>query len=41
VDSENANKVMDLIRAEFVDGDVTKTPEDDSGIKLVAAEEFE
>lgn len=39
VDSDDANSVMDLIRKEFVNGDGT-APDDDSGIKLVDAEEF-
>jgi phosphoglucomutase len=41
VDSDAANKMMDLIRDDFVNGDVSKVAEDASGIKLVAAEEFE
>ena len=42
VDSDAANQVMDLIREKFVNGDVSSAPEgDDSGIQLVAAEEFE
>jgi phosphoglucomutase len=39
VDSDAANKVMDLIRDNFVNGDLTKI--DNGDIKLVAAEEFE
>ena len=39
VDSDDANNVMDLIRNEFINGDGTTT-DDDSGIKLVDAEEF-
>lgn len=38
VDSDAANKVMDLIREDFVNGDLSKIDNDD--IKLVAAEEF-
>ena len=40
VESDAANQVMDLIRDEFVSGDVSSAKDDDSGIKLVAAEEF-
>jgi hypothetical protein len=40
VDSDAANKVMDLIRDEFVGGDLSSVAPDDSGIKLVDAEEF-
>jgi len=40
VESDAANKVMDLIRDEFVTGDLSSIGEDDSGIKLMAAEEF-
>lgn len=40
VDSDAANKMMDLIRNDFVNGDLSSIPDDDSGIKLVAAEEF-
>jgi phosphoglucomutase len=40
VDSTDANKVMDLIRDEFVLGDVSSAFNDGSGIKLVDAEEF-
>jgi phosphoglucomutase len=39
VDSDDANSVMDLIRNEFINGDGA-TPDNDSGIKLVDAEEF-
>ena len=38
MDSDDANRVMDLIRNEFVNGDSAGA--DDSGIKLVTAEEF-
>lgn len=41
VDSDAANKMMSLIRDEFVNGDVSKIEGDPSGIKLVGAEEFE
>ena len=40
VDSAAANQVVDLIRHTFVDGDTSSVPLDDSGIKLVDAEEF-
>ena len=40
VESDAANKVMDLIREEFVSGDVSSIASVYSGIKLVAAEEF-
>lgn len=40
VDSDEANSVMDLIRQEFVSGDFAAVQGDDSGIKLVEAEEF-
>ena len=40
VESDSANEVMDLIRDAFVNGDLSSVEEDDSGIKLVAAEEF-
>jgi phosphoglucomutase len=40
VDSEMANKVMSKIRDDFVNGDVASDSVDDSGIKLVDAEEF-
>lgn len=40
VESDAANKVMDLIRDEFVGGDLSSIDTDDSGIKLAAAEEF-
>ena len=40
VDSDAANKMMDLIRDSFVNGDVSTIPDDPSGIKLVGAEEF-
>lgn len=41
VESEAANKMIDLIRNEYVGGDLSTLGEDPSGIKLVAAEEFE
>jgi phosphoglucomutase len=40
VDSSDANKVMDLIRDEFVNGEVSSVADDGSGINLVDAEEF-
>ena len=40
VETDAANKVMDLIRERFVDGDVSAAMEDSSGIKIVAGEEF-
>lgn len=40
VDSDDANSVMDLIRKDFVNGDCAAAADDDSGIKLVDAEEF-
>jgi len=40
VDSEAANKLVDLIRDNFVNGDVAAVSDDVSGIKLVDAEEF-
>jgi hypothetical protein len=40
VDSHAANQMMDLIRDKYVSGDLATVAEDDSGIKLVAAEEF-
>ena len=40
VESDAANKVMDLIREEFVSGDLSSVSADESGIKLAAAEEF-
>jgi hypothetical protein len=40
VDSDAANKMMDLIRDHFVNGDISAIHEDSSGIKLVSAEEF-
>mmetsp|Transcript_12028 Transcript_12028/g.18455 ORF Transcript_12028/g.18455 Transcript_12028/m.18455 type:complete len:644 (+) Transcript_12028:97-2028(+) len=40
VDSGAANKMMDLIREQYVSGDVSNAKDDGSGIKLVAAEEF-
>ena len=40
MESDAANKVIDLIRDDFIDGDLSSIPADDSGIKLVGAEEF-
>lgn len=40
MDSDAANKVMDLIRDNFVGSDLSSVSADDSGIKLAAAEEF-
>ncbi|CAJ1911933.1 unnamed protein product [Cylindrotheca closterium] len=40
VDSDAANKMMDLIRTELVAGDVSSIGADDSGIKIVSGEEF-
>ena len=40
VESDGANKMMDLIRERFVKGDLSTVDADDSGIKLVKAEEF-
>jgi hypothetical protein len=40
VDSDAANKMMDLIRDKFVNGVVSKIENDPSGIMLVGAEEF-
>jgi phosphoglucomutase len=40
VDSDAANKVMDLIRNEFVGGDISSISDDGSGTKLIKAEEF-
>jgi phosphoglucomutase len=40
VESNDANKVMDLIRNEFVNGDVSAVDVDESGIKIVDAVEF-
>ena len=40
VDSDAANKMMDLIRKDLVEGDLSKLKEDDSGINIVGAEEF-
>lgn len=36
VDSDDANSVMDLIRREFITGEIA----DDGDIRLVSAEEF-
>lgn len=40
MDSDAANKMMDLIREKYVQGDLSAIAEDPSGIKLVSAEEF-
>lgn len=40
VDSESANNVMNAIRENFVNGDVSSIAASDSGIKLVGAVEF-
>jgi len=40
VKSDGANKMMDLIREKFVQGDISALSQDTSGIKLVASEEF-
>jgi len=40
VESDSANEVMDLIRDAFVSGDLSNVEDDDTGIKLVDAEEF-
>jgi len=40
VDSDDANKVMDLVRSSFVSGDLSSVADDDSGIKIISAEEF-
>lgn len=40
VESDAANKVMDLIRDSFVNGDLTSVTSSDSGIKLMNAVEF-
>jgi len=40
VDADAANRVMDLIRDEFVSGDIASLPSDGSGIDLKNAEEF-
>jgi hypothetical protein len=40
VNPDDANSVMDLIRNEFVSGDVSSAASDDSGIELMNAEEF-
>lgn len=40
VDSDAANQMMDLIRDNFVDGDCSTISGDESGIKLIGAEEF-
>jgi len=40
VESDAANKVMELIRDSFIDGDIASVVEDESSIKLVDAVEF-
>jgi hypothetical protein len=40
VASDSANQMMDLIRDDFVSGDLSSIAPDESGIKLVAADEF-
>jgi len=40
VQSDAANKVIDLIRSNFVNGDVASITDDESGIKLIDAVEF-
>ena len=40
VDSDAANKVVDLIRDSFIEGDCAETSTDGSDIKLIGAEEF-
>ena len=40
VDSGAANDMMDLIRDKYVNGDLEAVEEDESGIKIVGAEEF-
>ena len=40
MESDAANKMVDRIRDEFVEGDLSGLDDDASGIKLVAAEEF-
>ena len=40
VDSDAANKLMNLIRDEFVNGDTSSLPSDDSGINFVDGLEF-
>ena len=40
VESDAANQMMDLIREKYVEGDLSSVDVDDSGIKLVEAEEF-
>lgn len=40
VDSNDANKVMDMIREKFVNGDASSAETGDSGVKLVDAVEF-
>jgi hypothetical protein len=40
VDSDAANDMMDLIRDKYVNGDLSAVDDDESGIKIVGAEEF-
>ena len=40
VESEAADKMVSLIRDSLVNGDVSDIPSDESGLNLVAAEEF-
>jgi phosphoglucomutase len=40
VDSDAANRVMSRVRDDFVNGDISSVADDESGIKLVGAEEF-
>lgn len=40
MESDAANQMMDLIRNELVDGDLSKITDADSGIKIVGGEEF-
>jgi hypothetical protein len=41
VESDAANKMVDLIREKLVNGDLSEIPADESGFNLVGAEEFE
>jgi hypothetical protein len=40
VETDAANKMVDLIRDNYINGDLSALNEDPSGIKLVATEEF-
>lgn len=40
MESNAANQMMDLIRDNFVNGDLASVAADESGIQVVAAEEF-